>query len=436
MNNFKTILIIVFLVFFVLGVAIFSGIIKIGGDTTTTPQGNIVLWGTFNNPEIYKIIGNLNQTNKNLNINYVVKPANTYEQSLIEAFASGTGPDLFIMNSSMIKKFEKFVYKTPFENYSERLYRDTFIDGADIYLAPDGIIAMPFVVDPIVMYYNKNIFKNQGLSVLPQYWSDLFTLSPRLTNKKDDGTILQSMIALGRFDNVINSKDILATLFIQSGNPIVRRDNSTSYTKYISALQENPNHLVVSPVAAVLNFFIEFSNPSDSVYSWNRSLPNSTDMFTSDRLALYIGRASELFKIETVNPNLSFDITQVLQTKGTSNISTYGDIYAIAASKKSSNLSAANGVANLLTDVNNADSLSKALSIPPVLRSLLAVSPKDIYLSTFYKSAIISQSWIDPNKNGSDIIFNELIQNILTNKFSVDAAINKAQGQFGQILNQ
>ena len=436
MNNFQTILIAVFLAFFIFGVLIFSGILKLGGDVVNTPQGNVVVWGTLNNPDVYKILDNLNQTNPNLNITYVVKPETTYEQSLIEAFASGTGPDLFIMKSDMINRFEKFVYKTPFANYSERLFRDTFIDGADIYLANDGIIGMPLVVDPMVMYYNKNLFKNEGLSQVPQYWSDLFNLNSKLTKKKDDGTILQSMIALGRFDNITHSKDILATLFIQSGNTIVKRDNSGTTNPYVSTLNDNPSSLVVSPVAAVLNFFVEFSNPSDSAYSWNRSLPNSIDSFTGGKLAMYIGRASELFKIESMNPNLSFDITQVLQTKGVSTKSTYGDIYAVSVNKKSANLTASVGVSNLLTNSDNASSFAKALSLPPVLRSLLAVSPTDLYLSTFFNSAVISKSWIDPNSNSSDIIFNQLIQNILTNNSSVESAINKAKDQFDQILNK
>jgi hypothetical protein len=48
-------------------------------------------------------------------------------------------------------------------------------------------------------------------------------------------------------------------------------------------------------------------------------------------------------------------------------------------------------------------------------------------------SAIVSRSWLDPNKTSSDAIFNELIQNILSNKLSVSDSINKAQGQLDSI---
>jgi ABC-type glycerol-3-phosphate transport system substrate-binding protein len=438
MNNFQTIMIAVFLAFFIFAVLIFSGILKIGGvsNSTNTPQGNVVIWGTLNSPDINKIIDNLNQSNKNLFVSYIVKPEATYEQSLIEAFANGTGPDLFIMKSDMIGRFEKFVYKIPYASYPERSFRDSFIDGASVYLAPDGITGLPLVVDPIVMYYNKNIFSNAGIAQVPQYWNELFNLSSQLTQKKDDGTILQSMIALGRYDNVAHAKDILATLFMQSGNSIIKSTTDGTTTKYVPVLDDNPALLTVPPVETVLNFFVEFATPSDSAYSWNRSLPNSLDMFTGGKMAMYIGRASELFKIQSINPNLSFDITQVLQTKGASTKRTYGDIYAISANKKSTNLTASVGVSQLLTTGDNADSFSKAVSLPPVLRTLIAIKPTDLYLSTFFDSAVISQSWIDPNSAQSDDIFNELIQNILSNNLSVGDAINKSQGEFEQILNK
>ena len=334
----------------------------------------------------------------------------------------------------MINKFEKFTYKIPYQSYTERVYRDNFIDGADVYLASDGIMGLPLVVDPMVMYYNKSIFSNEGVSQVPQTWDELFNFNSKLTKKKDDGTISQSMIALGRYDNITHAKDILATLFMQSGNSIISRiDNGTTVT-YSPVLNSDISGTGI--VETVLNFFVEFSNPSNSAYTWNRSLPSSLDMFTSGREAMYIGRASELFTIQSINPNLSFDITQILQTKGVDTKKTYGEIYALATNKKSTNINAALNVAGLLTTGDNASNFAKAVSLPPVLRTLLAVKPTDPYLSTFFNSAIISKSWIDPNSVGSDAIFGELIQNILSNKLSVSDSINKAQSQFAQIIGK
>jgi len=438
MSNFKTILIAIFVGFFIFAVMIFSGIIKIGSDTpANTPQGKIVVWGTFDGPDIQKTLETAISDNKNLTISYVYKPRDAYAQDLIEAFANGSGPDLFIMTPDMINKFEKFALKIPYASYPRKLFSDSYIDGADIYMASDGIIAFPLAVDPMVMYYNKDILSNAGISQPPQFWNELFDFSSRLTTKKDDGTILQSMIGLGRYDNVTNAKDILATLLIQNNNNIIKRNDSGSIFNYTPVLNDNSVSVAgVSLVETILNYFIEFSNPADSAYSWNRSLPSSQDLFTGGKEALYLGRASELFKIQSINPNLSFDVTQILQTQGVSTKRTEGDIYAIAINKQSTNTTAASSVAGLMSSGDNEKNLAINLSLPPALRTLLSDKPTDPYMFTFFNSAIITRSWLDPNSAGSDAIFAELIQNILSNKLSVSDAISKAQSEFEQIVNQ
>jgi ABC-type glycerol-3-phosphate transport system substrate-binding protein len=329
----------------------------------------------------------------------------------------------------MVQKFSNFTYKIPYASYSEKTFRDAFIDGASSYLASDGIIAFPVIVDPMVLYYNKDIFSSEGIVSPPKYWDELFNLSGSLTKKKDDGTILQSMIALGRYDNVNHAKDILATLLLQSNNPII----APTSTGYESVLNANPNSLAVSPIEQILKFFIEFSNPSDSAYSWNRSLSKSVDMFTGGKLSMYLGRASELFAIEATNPNLSFDVTDMLQTRGANTKRTYGNIYAIAVNKKSTNLTTAFSVAGMLSNGDTAKNLAIAVSLPPASRALLGNKPTDPYLFTFFNSAIVARTWLDPDAKGSDGIFGELIQNVLSNKLSIDDAVSKAQGQLDAI---
>ena len=80
--------------------------------------------------------------------------------------------------------------------------------------------------------------------------------------------------------------------------------------------------------------------------------------------------------------------------------------------------------------------ISIASSLPPVLRSLLAEKPKDnAYLETFFDSAIISRSWLDPNEDKTEIIFRDLIENISSNTLSNKEAINKANSQIDLLIN-
>jgi ABC-type glycerol-3-phosphate transport system substrate-binding protein len=434
MNNLQTILVAVFLSFFVFAVLIFSGLIKLGGSSNnqaTAPVGKVIVWGTFASADLAHAFDSITEANRDLNISYVQKSITTYQQSLIEAFANGTGPDVFFITPDMVIKNSSFIYTIPYASYPQKTFSNSFIDGASVYLSPNGILGFPVVADPMVLYYNKDLLTNEGISQPPKYWDELFDLNPRLTKSKNDGTILQSMIALGRFDNVNHAKDILATLLLQSNNSIVTRTD-TGYTPTLSGNSS------ISPLQSdnIFSFFVEFSNPSDGGYSYNSALPNSLDMFTGGKLVMYLGRASELFKIQSTNPNLSFDVNEIMQTRNTNIKRTDGIIYAVAINKSSKNLTSAFGFAGLLATGDNAKNFAAAVSLPPTLKSLLAVKPESPYMFTFFDSALFTRSWLDPDTKATDGVFGELIQNILSNKLSVSDALSKAQNQLELLVSK
>jgi len=438
MSNFQTILVAIFLAFFVFAVLIFSGVIKFGGSSSTDGVvGKVVIWGTFPKSAVTNTIDNLSKTNNDLTITYIQKDSNTYQEELIEAFANSKGPDLFIITPDMIQRNNNFVYKIPYTSYPEKAFRDTFIDGADVYLDSQGLVGFPLVVDPVVLYYNKDILSNEGIVNPIKTWDELFNLSSTLTKKDNAGTVSQSMIALGQYSNINNVKDILATLLIQNGNFIVKRESDEQGNiVYTSLLNTNPSRLSVSPMESVIRFFTEFSNPSKTAYSWNRSLPSSLDMFTSGKLAFYLGKASELFNIERINPNLSFDVTGVPQIKNSTTKRTYGEIYGMVINKKSSNIVSALAVADMFSKGDDAKNLSISLSLPPTNRAILTDKPTDPYLFTFFNSALIARSWLDPDKAKSDLVFKEMVENVLSNSLSINEAISKAQGQLELLLKK
>lgn len=434
MNNFQTILVAIFLAFFIFAVMIFSGMIKIGGSSSASKSlaGKITIWGTFNSPDIYKVFDNTRDVNRDLIIDYAARNESNYKESLIEGFASGKGPDIFFITPDMVQKFSDYVYIIPYASYPEKAFRDAFIDGADAYLGQEGIVGFPIVTDPMVMYYNKDIIANEGVVSPPVYWDELFNLGSKLTKKKNDGTILQSMIALGRYENITHAKDILATLLLQGNNPIIKRTLTGGYTSTINDTSGDGT----SSFEPILNFYTGFSNPSDSAYTWNRALPESIDSFTGGKLAFYLGRASELFKIQSVNPNLSFDVTSIPQIKNSATKRTYGEIYAVAVNKKAVDLATTLGVASLISTGDVAKNFAAAVSLPPASKALLAERPTDPYLYTFFNSTIISRTWLDPDDTLSNKVFSELIENIVSNKLEVDSAISKAQLQLNFIIKK
>lgn len=432
MNNFQTILVAIFLAFFVFGVLIFSGFIKFDSKKNTTGvTGDLVIWGAMPSSQISELLyNNLPGAGDTYNLKYVEQDINKFQQNLIEAYAKDKGPDLFILPSDMVLENSDFIYKIPYESYSQKAFESSFIDGASIYLSKEGILGFPLLVDPLVLYYNKNILSNESMLFPVASWDELFGLSSKLTKKNKEGAITQSMIALGQYDNVNHSKDILSMLLLQSNNSVITQSD-TGYRFTVADSSRG-----IAPFGQIINFFLEFSNPSNDSYSWNRSLPNSLDMFTAGKLAFYIGYSSELFEIESKNPNLSYNVSTIPQTKGTDLKRTYGNMHSVFISKKSKNLNGALIVASMMTDKAFLKELGTAVSLPSASRALLADKPKDPYLSTFYDSAIISRSWLDPSDASTDLIFKELIENSLSNKLSVEDAIGKASSQLDLILKK
>ncbi|MFA6999755.1 MAG: ABC transporter substrate-binding protein [Candidatus Paceibacterota bacterium] len=259
MNNFQTILVAIFLAFFVFGVLIFSGILKIGGGSGSTSAitGKIVIWGTLPSAQVSPLVESIAGSNAPFTVTYKEQKSDSYQANLIEAFAQDTAPDLFILTPDMILKNSNFIYKIPYASLSEKSFRTSYIDGADILLANDGAIGSPLLIDPLVLYYNKNMLSNEGILYPPTSWDELFNLGSKLIKKKSDGTITQSMIALGQYDNVNHSKDILSMLLLESDNPIVAR-TSTGYA--LTMKDTLPSG--VAPFEQIVNFFLEFSNPS------------------------------------------------------------------------------------------------------------------------------------------------------------------------------
>lgn len=438
MNNFQTILMGIFIGAFVVAILIFSGVVKVGEDkkSETGIVGQIEIWGTLPHSYLKDAVSSVSSQHQGLMVKYIPKDKDTIQAELLEAFARNTGPDIYIISTDMIQENEDFILKIPYESYPERNFRDTFIDGADIYLDSEGVVGLPILSDPLVLYYNQNILSNNLILYPPKTWDELFDLSEILTKKDNSGIISQSMISMGSFSNINNAKDIIATLLIQNGNNITKREAEERGISFKSVLLENPLNLGVSPAQAVLDFYMTFSNISSPYYSWSRALPNSLDMFTSGKLVFYIGRASELFKIQSQNPNLSFNVAELPQMKDTNFRRTFGEIYGVVINKKSKQISTAVAVASFLSSPVSADIISTTSSLPPVLRTLLSSKSKDQpYLDVFFNSAIITRSWLDPNKEKSNFVFRELVESISSNTESQSGALSKANQQLN-LLNK
>ncbi|KKP80956.1 MAG: hypothetical protein UR80_C0013G0001, partial [Parcubacteria group bacterium GW2011_GWB1_35_5] len=130
MTKFQLVLTGIFGVFLIVGVIIFSSYRGSLGNAIS-----IEIWGTMPQTTFNEAIKatSLHQS-KEFTLQYVQKTEEEFDASFIEALASGNGPDIFMLGSEKILKHRNKIFAIPYEAFTTRQFKDSFIEGAEIYM--------------------------------------------------------------------------------------------------------------------------------------------------------------------------------------------------------------------------------------------------------------------------------------------------------------
>lgn len=368
--------------------------------------GQVNIWGTLDKAIVSNMLFGLRKQNDAYGgVSYTQKEKETYDIEILEALASGNSPDLILVSNENIYKNLNKIYPIPYSSISKRDFLDTYADAFSIFTAKNGVLAIPFSIDPMVMYYNKEIFRSEGIPLPPKKWQEFFNLSKKVTKLDDKDNIEQSAVALGEVSNVDNAKEILVTLMMQMGNKIVENNQENKY-ETVSWKTDFAN-----PVSGLL-FFTEFSNQTNPFYSWNRSMPSSRKYFLSGRLAVYFGFSSEARGLRLKNPNLNFDVAEIPSVEKINNKTVFARVWGMAIPKSAPNKIGSFQVATALSEESSQNFLTDRLNFPPVRKSILAQRHEEPFMDIFYREAIYANSFIDPNWKETNKIFRFMMDSI------------------------
>ncbi len=424
---FQYIFIGAFIFFIIVGVILFS---TYRSANQSLENISITLWGTLPADAFSSFVSKFfSESDLKYTVNYSEKNPTTFEAELVEALASGTGPDAVILPADLIVHFSNKIYPIPYASLPELTFKNTFIQEGELYLTTSGALALPFSVDPLVMYWNRDIFNNAGVTKPPVTWSEILNLIPKMTRVDSQKNVLASTVALGEFRNVQNAKEILSALIMQSGSPIVTVENGA----FKSTLKETYG-LKNSPAYLALQYFTNFSNPVKAEYSWNRSLTNSQTAFTNGDLALYFGLASEYLTLKNKNPNLNFGVALLPQITGTRVYNTYGQILGFSILRTTPDPAGAYTILGALTSAAAFPYWSNVFNVSSARRDILNVVDNSAVKTIFNQSAIISKGWLDPNKSATNAIFQSMVESFTTGRMTLDGAINSASDQLDNLL--
>lgn len=420
-----------FVVFGLVGVA---GLIAFATMSASDSKKNqpvaITVWGIIPDNQFKGFLDKEKALTKSFVVTYVYKPVDVFESSLVEALADGNGPDAVIISDLLIAPLSRKLYVLNAEMYPERTFRDTFTEAASVYITPKGILGLPLLIDPLVMYWNRDHLSSAGIVAPPTEWSAFLGLSEQLTKRDKVLNIQRSTVSFGEYANVRNAKDILATFFLQTGSPIVARDAQGRLKVSLNNTEASKNQ-----ISSALDFYAQFSNPTLPVYTWNRARPDSQEAFVGDTLTFYFGFSSELSSIRERNPNLNFDIAQIPQRRIGDVVTTASRVYAVSALKNSPRLADAARFMYAISGKETVKALSDNFSLPPSRRDILSVLPADAYRVSNYRAAIFGRSWFDPDFKATGEVFRRAIESITVGSVTSAVAVEKITSQIDQLLS-
>ncbi len=417
MSKFQLALLFIFGFFIVVAVAVFS---LYRGSSSSSAV--IQVWGSITASEFNLFLNEqqLNQVDA-LSYVYTEKAPETLQAEFTEALARGQGPDLVIISQSDFWSARAKLLPIPYGSVSERDFKNTFAEGGEIFLSPEGVYALPLAIDPLVMYYNRDLLSSAGIANPFSYWDEIYAIAATLTKRDPAGNIAQSTIALGEARNIPRYKEILSLLFLQAGTPV------TGFvgTELRSLLATNPG-LPIMPAEAALDFYTQFANPTRPYYSWNRTLPEAQTHFASGESAYYLGLESELPVIRRKSPTLNFGVVTVPQSRVSGRSITSGRVYGVAISRGTKNASVALQAGLQLVSRDNALALVNILGLSPARRDLLSVKPSGAFGPIFYDSALQTRAWVDPNPAGTSALLQEAVESVTSGRARTSGAVNTA----------
>ncbi len=429
---FKLIVLIVLGFAIVIAVLIFAGVLPGFGGSSKGENNTVVMWGVVPQVVMNEVVSQLNADNRdNFSVTYVAKNPNTIESELVDALALGQAPDLVLTPDELTVSQRNKLYIIPYDSISSRVFSDTFAEATEVYKTNTGLTALPLTIDPVVMYYNRDLYSNSGVASVPKTWTGFLEVLNRLTTKTDQGVITGSGLAFGETDNVTNFKLILELLLLQAGNPL----SSPTATGFRSVLADRLG-FNTAPGPAALDFFTAFSDPGKVTYSWNETLDNDRSMFALGRLANYFGLASELGQIRAQNPNINLDVVVVPQREEGARKTTAGNLLGLSIVRSTANLNTAFTVAWTLATGPYVELLATSLGVVPARRDLLNMpDTSNRFEPVFFESALSARTWADPDSVATSNIFKDMVDEVNRRINNSAGALNNADQRINLLFS-
>ncbi len=410
-----------------------------GTPSNNNPSGQITLtwWKTFEESgNIQDLISDYQATHKNVTINFVKKNAADYEQELLNAFASGVGPDIFSIHNDWLPKQADKISPMPQTLISIRGYREAFADVAsNDFVTDNKIYAIPLALDTLALYYNKDLLGSAGIAQPPVTWPEVVAASQKMTKVGPSGSFAQSGIALGTSNNVNRAVDILNLLMLQNGTQFYSDDLKQAR---FDQTQNNPGSSSGSfnPGATALAFYTQFADPSKVTYTWNSKADLSLDAFVQGKAAMMLSYAYIQPMIRSRAPNLNWGVSDLPQVSEDSTKINFANYWGESVSKSSPAAAAAWDFLNFISQKVELEKYYQRHEQVASRKDMLGAQAQDPEFGVFAEAALTARSVYKKDSNLFEAVFAKMIDDVVLRNFTAIEAISNAASQINLNLQK
>jgi multiple sugar transport system substrate-binding protein len=418
----------------------------------------LTYWRVWDDQDAFdEIIKDYQVVHPNIKIEYRKFRYEEFETELLNALAEDRGPDLFSIPEPWLRKYQtklaamppqiKIGYlvektslaikketvvevrteKTPTLLQIKEKYADTIVDDA---VLDNQVFGLPLYLDTLVMFYNKDIINQAGISVIPSDWKSFQEAVIKATKFESESKILQAGTALGTGFNIERSFDILSVLMMQNG---AQMSDARGLPTFFANVRQNNKD--ANPGLTALQFYSDFALPLKNVYSWNNTMPNSLTAFMAGKVGFFFGYNYQLPQIRA-NSRVNFGIAPIPQIAGNP-LRNYADYWLEVVSKKSQYT---NEAWDFLLFINRPEEIKKYLAktnSPTAQKALIdsqsdsedlhAASIQTLTAATWYRGLDIA---------AADQAFKEMIEQFLlaTDNNTISNILSNATKKISQTI--
>lgn len=162
-------------------------------EATVTREGTIEFWISEQPEEVYNFLnGYIDEWNQTHSVKAELQsfPWLQYSDALTTGVTTGEGPDVFIMTAGDWLRYAAGDLALPLDDYFPQYLKEDLLPASLEGVTLNGhIYSIPYEMEPVVLYYDKVLFEEEGLEP-PKDWVELMNTAEQLTTEDRFGILI------------------------------------------------------------------------------------------------------------------------------------------------------------------------------------------------------------------------------------------------------